>query len=138
MFLLIHTPLPNDNAMSRIGYPVGGAIDAVIEVLPPEMKRTAIRMEGSPFSYLMIRSSFYLKGYNKLSLGEFCDGYLILGPLREMEGVTPIRNFVNLSNIDEAINNFSGAKEGNFSVKQFNEFIGQEAYAINKAMKNFQ
>lgn len=51
-------------------------------------------------------SSNYSVGYEDFTMEQLFDGYIFLKPLNELSGCTVIKDFVNESNIEEALRNF--------------------------------
>ncbi|MFA5444560.1 MAG: hypothetical protein WC262_06245, partial [Bacteroidales bacterium] len=51
-------------------------------------------------------NSIYSTCYQDFTLGQLFDGYIFLQPLNQLEGCTPIKDFVNEHNIEEAIRQF--------------------------------
>lgn len=51
-------------------------------------------------------NSIYSTCYQNFTLGQLFDGYIFLQPLNQLEGCTPIKDFVNEQNIEEAIRQF--------------------------------
>jgi len=106
-------------------YAADGYIDAAMGELEPQFRRAGFDTRGTPFGDLPGEKSIYKYGYDeskliwgllgngiaggfipwwvrnnsKFDLGMFCDGYIYQKPLREYEGVTPIRDFVNERNL---------------------------------------
>lgn len=83
-------------------YPVDGIIDAVMEKMEPQYQRAGFDTKGTPFGKLTGETSFYKHGYTNFTLEMFCDGYIYQKPFSKYEGVTPIKEFVNETNIDQA------------------------------------
>lgn len=79
------------------GYP-----DAVLGELDPEFRRFGVDTRDTPFGKIPGVTSVYQHGYKEFTLATMADGYICQGPLGSYEGVTPIKDFVNESNIAEA------------------------------------
>jgi hypothetical protein len=54
---------------------------------------------GAPFGDLTGEQSIYHFGYDHFRLADFCDGYIIQGPLADYRGVTPIPGFIDETNL---------------------------------------
>jgi hypothetical protein len=80
-------------------FPADGYIDAVMCGLEKSERRVGFDVEGSPFAELPGELSVYKFGYDLFTLGTMCDGYIYDRPFKDFEGVTPIRGFVNESNV---------------------------------------
>lgn len=78
-------------------YPADGVIDALMKTQDFPMGFDVI---NSPFGDLKGDSSFFKYGYDNFTLSNFCDGYIFLAPLSELESVHWIENFVNETNYD--------------------------------------
>ncbi|MBN2509400.1 MAG: hypothetical protein JXB03_03950 [Spirochaetales bacterium] len=120
--VLLHGPWHDEKEKFGIGYPFGGAIDELIRALPEDKRRFGLTLPGTAFEQLGVTGSFS-RGYARLTLGEMAGGYVVLGPLGEYAPVTPIPEFINEGNIDQAIARFPGPAPGNISVAEFNQFI---------------
>jgi hypothetical protein len=109
-------------------YAADGYIDATMGELEPQFRRAGFDTRGTPFGDLPGEKSMYKYGYDqpklvwgllangiaggfipwwgqydsKFNLGMFCDGYIYQKPLRQYEGVTPIKDFVNEENLPQA------------------------------------
>ena len=83
-------------------YPVDGVIDALMAELPTKYQYIGFDVMNSPFSKLKATTSYFKYGYDDFKLSDFCDGYIFLCPFSKMEGVEPIKDFLNKDNIEEA------------------------------------
>jgi len=137
MNIFIHTALPSDKNYSGVFYPVQGAIDAAIEELSPNSWRTGFYTSDNPVGALLIDYKIYTKGYTTLHLSDFCDAYIILNRIREQTPVTPIPDFINESNIEEATENFVGMDNKKLTVKDFTKYINDDVDGIKKTMALF-
>jgi hypothetical protein len=84
---------------SPMTYPADGIIDAIMRDLPPRLRRAGFDTYGTPFGELPGEASIYHHGYEPFRLADFCDGYIIQGPLSESRGVTTIPGFINATNL---------------------------------------
>jgi hypothetical protein len=102
--IFLHAPWPDARGYSApMIRPADGVIDAVIQKLPPELRRAGFDVTGSPFEDLPGETSLWKHGYDGFTLGTFCDGYIIQRPLSEYEGVAVIDGWFNEGNREEAI-----------------------------------
>jgi hypothetical protein len=82
--------------------PADGYIDAAMCGLAKNERRVGFDVTTSQFAELPGELSLYKFGYEQFSLATMCDGYIYDGPFNDFEGVTPIRGFVNESNLATA------------------------------------
>ena len=82
--------------------PVDGHIDALMSRLGEEYYPVGFDTRGTPFGDLSCQHSVYGDGYDALTLGAFCDGYIFGKPLSQHQGTTAIPDFVNEANIERA------------------------------------
>ncbi len=87
---------------SSLVKPADGVIDEVMAELDPSLLPIGFDTGGTPFGSLKAEMSFYTYGYDDFTLSLFCDGYIYQKSLTQYEGVTPIPDFINESNIDYA------------------------------------
>jgi hypothetical protein len=126
-------------------YAADGYIDAAMDEVEPQFRRAGFDTRGTPFGSLPGEKSIYKHGYDKFklildmlgngvgsgdmlwwgrrgfkfTLGLFCDGYIYQKPLREYEGVTPIKDFVNDRNLPQARLQSDDPRFRNASVEDF-------------------
>ncbi len=100
--LLLHSPWES-LASTKFTYPVGGAIDRVMESLG----NTPVGFDTheTPFGDLPGGESGYCLGYPDFTLATICDGYIFLKPIREFEGCTLYADIFNGENFEEAMTN---------------------------------
>jgi hypothetical protein len=79
-----------------------GYIDAVLAGLEPRYQRAGFDLTGTPFGTLPGETSIYTFGYDHFTLDTIYDGYICQGPLSAYQGVSPIRDFINAGNLEEA------------------------------------
>jgi hypothetical protein len=83
-------------------YPADGIIDEVMGEMEPKYQRVGFDTRSTPFGKLTGETSIYRQGYNNFTLEMFCDGYIFQKPFSKYEGVTPIKGFINESNLEKA------------------------------------
>ncbi len=108
-------------------YAADGYIDAVMAEVEPRFQRVGFDIRGTPFGDLPGDKSVYKYGYEKFTLSVFCDGYIFQRPLREYEGVTPIKDFVNQENLAQARAQFPNPRARHATVEQLNQAIAEDA-----------
>lgn len=101
--IALHQPWAGvDGYSSPASYPAGGIIDAFMKQVEPRYRRIGLDTRSTPFGKLVCENSVYNNGYRTLLLEDICDGYVYQKPLSEYEGVTPMRGFINKSNLARA------------------------------------
>ena len=120
-------------------YAADGYIDAAMDELEPQFRRAGFDTRGTPFGDLPGEKSIYKYGYDepKFDLGMFCDGYIYQKPLREYEGVTPIKDFVNERNLAQARLQCPDPQFRHASVQDFYREIAKPADARTR-LANFR
>ena len=108
-------------------YATDGYIDAVLGEIEPKLRPVGFDTRGSPFGELPGETSIYKYGYEKFTLGLFCDGYIFQKPLRAYEGVTPIKGFINARNLAQARLKAPNPRFRRGSVAEFYRATGADA-----------
>lgn len=109
-------------------YPVDGVIDALMRELPPNLRRAGFdTTHGTPFGDLAGETAIYKHGYDHFRLADFCDGYIIQGPLSEAQGVTPIDGFINAGNLRRAQLGVPNPRMRNATAEEFMEGVRADA-----------
>jgi hypothetical protein len=106
-------------------YAADGVIDALIQSLPPDLRRVGFDTQGTPFGELTGKTAFYSQGYDHFTLATFCDGYIIEKPLSEYVGVTVIPNFINETNLERALQGIP-SRLRHWDVEAFNRVIAED------------
>ncbi len=133
--VLLHNPWPDEKSMVGFSYPVGGAIDSLIDALPLDKKTAGFEVTGTPFASLEVKAGWWAIGHPSLTLGDICDGYIIMGPLSKYRAVTPISGFITEKDADYAIKNFPGPKTSDLSAERINQYIAEEAASYEKVLR---
>lgn len=105
--ICLHYPWPSIEGPKAYDYPAGGAIDRVMK--SAGAMRVAFDVVGTPFGRLTDKKAVYAQGRKGFVLGDFCDGYVFLGPFAECEGCTVDPLFVTEENLAEAVANLPNA-----------------------------
>ncbi len=132
------SPWPDPSAKTGLAYPAEGAINAMVTALPAGRQSGGWDTAGTPLGDLPIRSSSYLSGYQSLTLAQFCDGYIALGPITSFQVTTPIPDFVPADAADYAVANYPGPKPSGLDAKMVQQSIDEEAPAIDKTLRQFR
>ncbi len=133
--VLLHGPWLDSASMVGVSYPVNGAMDALIDALPADKKTAGFSVTGTPFASLEVKSGWWATDHPSLTLGDICDGYIIMGPIADYKAVTPIKDFISKADEQYAVTNFPGAKEKDLSAEKINGYIAQETTAFEQTLR---
>lgn len=137
--VLFHSPWPDTNGPGGMGYPVDGALDALLESLPEGQRTGAMTVVGTPIGKLPVTNKAYAYGYKTLTLEDMTTGYLFLGPLANYHAVTPIPGFIDGNNLTQAVKNFPGpAINPKTSAQDLNGFISRMSGTISQSLAGFK
>ncbi|HUZ18757.1 MAG TPA: hypothetical protein VMV68_10230 [Spirochaetia bacterium] len=129
--ILFHQPWPTTDVSSDV-YPVGGAIDRMINALPADERSAGFSIDGTPFAALPVTNKSFSAGNSGLTLAGLCDGYIIQGPLSSYTPVAPIPDFIDAANLATARADFPGPKPGNISADDLNAFIKNSLTSLGR------
>ena len=104
-----------------------GYIDTMLNVLEPNYQRVGFDLHGTPFGELPGETSIYKFGYEHFTLATIYDGYVCQGPLSAYQGVTPIKDFINERNLEEARAQCPNPSLRTINADDFNRGIAQDA-----------
>ncbi len=139
VFVPMHAPWPDKNTLSRVNFPVDGVFDRIIGALPKGARRLGFDLPGTAAGRLEIKTDVYRSGYDSLTLADFADGYVILGPLSEYETVTPIPDFITDANVEQALANFPGPKDPRKPTPtELNRYISQDVANLKRILDQFE
>jgi hypothetical protein len=93
----------------------------------PRCRRAGFDIRGTPFGQLRDSISIYCRGYTNFTLAQFCDGYIFEKPLSEYEGVTPIPDFVNEKNLEQARAQSPNPRLRQAPMEMFNRGVADDA-----------
>lgn len=137
MTVFIHAPWPAPEKDTQLAYPVGGIIDHGMRQLPKETRRSGFDVASSPFGETTITETVYAEGYDDLRFADLVDGYITLGMFGSYQAVSPIPEFINESNVEEAIENFPGPKDPGMDVRTLNNIIKNDTENIERVVRQF-
>jgi len=124
----LHYPWPSSAGYDEgVTYAADGYIDAVMAEIEARFRNAGFDTRGTPFGDLPGENSVYKYGYEKFTLSTFCDGYVIQGPLREYQAVTPIKDFINAGNLAAARAQMPNQKFRDASAEELNRGIAHDA-----------
>ncbi len=135
--IALHAPWPDATQKGGMGYPVGGAIDDLIDTLPDTEKNGGWDLAGTPLGDLSIKGSAY-ESPAATTLADLFDGYIVLGPIRSYTTVTAIPDFITPQEADQAVKQFPGIKPPSLTAEQVQAAIGQDVDALQKALAQFR
>jgi hypothetical protein len=126
--ICLHAPWVNANGYDKpLVLPADGYIDTLLNQIEPEYQRVGFDLKGTPFGKLPGETSLYKFGYDHFTLETIYDGYICQGPLSSYKGVTPIKDFVNERNLQEARAQSPNPDLRNASIEYFYEGAVQDA-----------
>ncbi len=137
--VLFHSPWPTTLTNSRAQFPVNGLIDRVLDdwegdgsPRPYPLHIPVEMLEES--SGIPIRFTNYAIGYNNerennetLVFEDMADLYVILGRIPDLDGLTPIENFIDSAREARAVENFPGSRYQDADADDVNDFIRRYA-----------
>ncbi|HUJ73604.1 MAG TPA: hypothetical protein VL359_02050, partial [bacterium] len=137
MTICLHQPWPDASSRTGFGYPVGGAIDAMIDQLPDDKKEGGWDTAGTPLGALSLKGTAYAT-VQASTLADLFDGYIVQGALRDYTTVTPIPDFITPAEADRAAANYPGVKPAPLTGAQVQAAIGQDVDALQKALSQLR
>jgi hypothetical protein len=102
--IMLHQPWHTKRSYEEYDYPVGGAIDAVMNEF--QNNRVGFDVKGTPFGNLRDDDTYYALGYSNFTLSTICDGYIFLNHFKDYEGCTVDTKFITEDNFEEALEYF--------------------------------
>jgi len=109
-----------------------GYIDAVLSEVDPKYYRMGFDLQNTPFGKLQGETSMYKYGYDHFRLATIYDGYICQGPLSAYVGVTPIKNFINEHNLEEARLQSPNPRLRKINADDFNKGIAEDADILRR------
>ncbi len=126
--IFLHAPWVNAEGYGRPAVqPADGIMDAVMAEAGPRFRRAGFDTKGTLFADLPSNTALYKYGYEKFTLGMYCDGYIFQKPFAEYAGVTPIPDFINEGNIEQARAQSPNVRLRSASIEVFNAGIAEDA-----------
>lgn len=102
--ILMHQPLPNRPGLQpAYVQPAAGAVERIMAKLGGAPR--GFDLKGGPMGSLRDRS-YYATCHEGFELSDFFDGYVFLAPIRALHPATVDPDFVDASNIGEALRNY--------------------------------
>lgn len=137
--LVVHVPWPDTRGKTGLGYPLDGLFEDMVASLPDEERRVGVLLRDSPLAELPVRSGEYVYEAEVVpTVGDFCDGYLLTAPLKEVSLVTPIEGFITEENLAEARRGFPGPNIGEVTADELNEYIAGMPANVARALEEFR
>lgn len=102
--VVLYNHLPCKPALLSDGIsPFNGVIDSIISILPEKHRQFGFITSKSPLGAKTDTASYYSIGYGTLAMKDFCDAYVVLGPVCEYETATLMENFITAKNLENTI-----------------------------------
>ena len=134
----LHSPWPDRSQQGGLAFAAEGAIDNLIDLLPPDKKSGGWNTSGTPLGALPVVTSAYANGQKGVTLANVFDGYIVEGPIGEYTTVTPIPDFVQPKDYDRAITEFPAVKANAPTGPQINQFIIDDVQQLAKTLQQFR
>jgi len=135
----LHAPWPDATRKTGLAYPVEGAVDALIDALPPDKRSAGWDTAGTPLGALPLARSSYAEDGPGGTLADLFDGYVVQGPIAAYEMVTPIPGFITPANAGLAGREFPGIKPAAApTADQLNQAIVDDVAALAKVLAQFK
>jgi hypothetical protein len=109
-------------------YPFDGALDALLEYLPPERRAVAFDTRASPLGRIVDSTGKRSLGYGSVTLEEMYDGYILHSRFADNRGVRPINDWLDRDNFAAALDQLIPA--GQERHRWIAEFLGPEAVGM--------
>jgi hypothetical protein len=139
MTTIFHMPLQDTRSRVGYGYPIGGVMEKAFDALPEGTQSVGFDVAPSPYAEAPLTSDVMNEGFDEdVTLGQFTDGYLMIGKIADYTAVTPIPNFITEENIAEARAQFPGPDPGEVSVADMNDYIAGTASSLNRIFEEFE
>jgi hypothetical protein len=106
-------------------HPADGTIDALMLAVGP--RPVGFSLRPGPLGELRIQGGVYHHGYDDFKLADFCDGWIYTKPISEYEGVAPIPDWIDESNLERARAQSPSPSFRQASIEQFNLGIAHDA-----------
>jgi hypothetical protein len=135
--IAIHSPWPDPGSRSGLTWAADGAVDALIDALPPEKKSAGFDTSG-PLGALAVTRGYRSASGGPLAFRDLFDGYVILGPIADYRPVTPIAGFVRPEDAAQALERFPGPKPAALTAEQANKAIAEDAAALDSLLAQFR
>ena len=131
----LHSPWPDPHQKSGLTWAADGAVDALIDALPPQKRNGGWDLAGTPLGAIPLGKSPYAEEGRSSTLADLFDGYIVQGPISQYAMVTPIPDFVSPAEAGVAGREFPGIKPQTApTAEQINQTIADDLLALGKAL----
>jgi hypothetical protein len=135
----LHSPWPDQGQKSGLTWAADGAVDALIDALPPDRQSGGWDLVGTPLGAVPTGKSAYSEGEKNGTLADLFDGYVVQGPIARYSMVTPIPDFVSPADAAAAGRQFPGVKPAAPpTAGQLNQAIADDLESLAKALSQFK
>jgi len=134
--ILLHQPFMKEmDVQYQWTSPAKGSIEAIMA--QNQHKQVGFDLSRTPLGRLTDDSQ-HAMCYPGFTLDQFFDGYIYLAPLKKLEGCTPIDDFVNEHNIQNAMEQFPDPEwhEPVTNLEEMRQFIKMNGKRIEEECKN--
>lgn len=139
--IALHAPWPDPSSPTGLTWAADGAIDSLIAALPPAHQSAGFDTASTPLGALRITTSSFAQDARPgatLTLSDLFDGYVIQGPLADLQAVTPIADFVGPADAARALKEYPGRKPASLTAEQANKAIADDAASVQKLLSQFK
>ena len=137
---MFHNPIQSTESMTGTDYPTAGAIDALVFSKDGVEQFQGFNVVGNAFGALTLPPTPYVPegSEEELVLEDLADGYIVTGPISQLDAVTAIPGFITEENVEEAMRRFPGPKEEDLSPQDLNEFQAGMSQQLDRMIDSFQ
>ena len=135
--VLMHSPWPYTRAQTLFAYPLYGILDEVMDALPGSLQQVGFDTADTPVGVLSAGGNDFVAKQRSVKLQDMCDGYILLGSIKEYTTVTPYSDFIHSENFADAIKNFPGPEPLDTNAEEFNTYVANMAESTRKALDRF-
>jgi hypothetical protein len=120
--IAMHRPMPGRQGYNApLVLPAHGLVDSLVATM--NLKRLGFDLVGTPAGRLVSDDVVYSQGHEPFTLEKFADGYLVFGPIWEMNAVHVIPDFINAENLEDARNAQERPSDRSHEADWFNGII---------------
>ena len=126
--VFLHAPVPAGGGYSEmLALPADGIIDELPGSCKPESYPVGFTTDGTPMGRIPLGDNGFGRAVPNSVLSDFCDGWILLKPIEEYEGVTVIEDFITEENLEAARRNAPNPQFRNAPLEKFTNAIKRDA-----------